>query len=172
MKLSELSKIGKNKMFLLLGAGILLIIVSYIDMGEKTEEENIIPDRVTTVEHYGEQMETKIKELLEKVPGISDVCVIITLKTGREKIVKEDSDTSRKQEEKTGDTVMEEAVKKTTVLVGEQEEPYVVKENYPQIQGIAISGKGLESQKRKKDIIDMMEALFDLPIHKIAIMEK
>ena len=40
----------------------------------------------------------------------------------------------------------------------------------PQIEGIAITAKGITNGK-KEEIMNMLSALFDVPIHKISVIE-
>lgn len=172
MKISEWKKVGKNKLALLFAAGIILIIFSYNDMGDEGKQEKNENAKEERAVDYTNAMEQKVENILESMNGISNVNVMITLKTGTEKIVKEDLESSKKQRENGTDSETEESVKKTTVVLGGDEDaPYVVKEIYPQVQGVAITGKGVSSQQKKKEIIEMMEALFNIPIHKISIME-
>ncbi|MCR5736749.1 MAG: hypothetical protein K6G64_03770 [Eubacterium sp.] len=173
MKISEFVKNGKGRLVTLFLAGIILIGVSYIDIEKKDTAKEVEEVTVQKMEAYTEDLEQKVSDLLNSMEGISEVKVMITLKNGTEKILKEDTESTRTRQEKKEEQEDEEAMKKTTVILqGEEEKPYVVQEIYPQIQGIAISGKGISEQSRKKEILDMMQALFDIPIHKIAIMEK
>ena len=63
--------------------------------------------------------------------------------------------------------------KKSTVIFSGNngEEPYIVKELYPKVEGIAITAKGISDEKKKGQIINMLSALFDVPIHKISVLE-
>ncbi len=173
MKISELVKNGKWRLIALFLAGIILIGISYIDIEKQDTGKKVEEVTMQKLEDYTEELEQKVSDLLNSVEGISEVKVMITLKNGSEKILKEDTESVRTRQEKKDEQEGEETMKRTTVILqGEEEKPYVVQEIYPQIQGIAISGKGISGQNRKKEILDMMQALFNVPIHKIAIMEK
>ena len=64
-------------------------------------------------------------------------------------------------------------VKNNTVIVdGENgEQPYVVKELYPQVEGVAVCIKGNFDSEIKNNIISIIQALFDIESHKISVTE-
>ncbi|MFQ9515562.1 MAG: hypothetical protein ACLRZ9_07000 [Eubacterium sp.] len=166
--------IGKEKILLLALAGILLIGASYFEsVGDSEDKEEVTTRTVSNEESYQSQMERKVKRLVESVRGISDVTVIITLKTGTEKVVQEDSENSASDKKSGSDTESSNTVKKTTVIFNQNgdEEPYVIKEKYPEIEGIAVAAKGVGNNKNKEEIINTLAALFNVPVHKISVLE-
>ncbi|MCR5704810.1 MAG: hypothetical protein K6G85_09310 [Eubacterium sp.] len=171
LKKTELISLMKNKFYLLFILGILLIGISYVDIGE-TEKEKKEPKTEEVPEDYTTRLERKLRKMLQGMEGISDVKVMVTLKNSTEKIVKEDVESEKNQSEEGTKSEQEIHYKKTTaVFSADGEQPYVVKEIYPKVEGVAISAKGIGTIKRKNEIIQMMVALFDLPVHKISIME-
>jgi stage III sporulation protein AG len=164
--------IGKEKIALLALAGILLVAASYFESGMETGKEQETTAEVTNLEEdYQTQSERKVKRLVESINGISDVKVMITLKSGNEKVLQEDSEVSSSEKKGTDDTENSSSVKKTTVIFNQDgdENPYVIKENYPEIEGIAVTAKGISDNK--EEIIHMLAALFDVPVHKISVLE-
>lgn len=171
LKKTEVISLMKNKFYLLFILGILLIGISYVDMGELQKKKKESEAEAVTGD-YSARLEGKIQKMLQGMDGISDVKVMVTLKNSTEKIVKEDVESEKNQREEGTKKEQEIHYKKTTaVFSGDGEEPYVVKEIYPKVEGVAISAKGIGNVKRKNEIIQMMVALFDLPVHKISIME-
>ena len=171
MKLPGIKKIGKEKLLLLAAVGIILIFFSYFDIerGKTNKKSDYIP--VKTETDYVEEMEKKITNLLNSIEGISGVQTVITLKEGSEKVVKEDIESNSSQREEGSIIDNENSVKKTTVIFsGEEDSPYVIKEIYPRVQGIAITAKGISDIQKKNSIISMLSALFDVPIHKITVI--
>ena len=104
--------------------------------------------------------------MVESIDGISDTKVMITFSCGMEKIVKEDTDSSTNNDGSGTN-------RKTTVILNKDDgdNPYVIKEIYPRIQGVAITASGDELKYKKQEIINMISALFDVPVHKITIIE-
>lgn len=166
--------IGKEKILLLALAGILLIGASYFEnVGSNEDVEESTTENVNIEENYQSQMERKVKRLVESVKGISDATVIISLKSGSEKVLQEDSENASSDKSSGSDTENSNTVKKTTVIFNKDgdEEPYVIKEKYPEIEGIAVTAKGISDNKNKEEIINMLAALFNVPVHKISVLE-
>lgn len=164
-KMFQIKNIGKEKLILLALAGIMLIGSSYFEnMGHQNTEETVTTEQAEK-NSYGETMEKKIKDIINSVKGVSNVNVMVTFKSGNEKILQEDSENSVNEN---GNN----SLKKTTVIFNQNgsDNPYVIKEVYPEIEGVAVTAKGVESGKREQ-IINMLAALFDIPIHKISVIE-
>lgn len=164
-KITNLRKIGKEKLILLAFAGILFIGSSYFEsVGHDENEETTLENNVQS-DRYEDTVKEEIKEMIESIDGISNVQVMVTLKSGSEKVLQEDSDSSTKEN---GD----KTVKKTTVILNQNggDSPYVIKEVYPKIEGVAITASGLQSSNKSGEIVNMVAALFDIPVHKISVI--
>lgn len=111
-------KLGKEKIILLALAGLLLIASSCFEKGKEREETPRVSESIqeNTEAGYQAQMERKIKRLLESVKKISDVTVVINLKSGSEKIVKEDSENTQSVKKSGSDSEKSSVLKKTTVV--------------------------------------------------------
>lgn len=172
-KIMEIKNIGKEKLVLLALAGIMLIGASYFE----SVKENKVSEEITTInyneEDYQSEMEAKVENLIENLKGVSDVSVLISLKSGGEKILKEDNENSSSDKSEGTNEEKSSSVKKTTVIFQQDgnENPYIVKELYPEIEGIAVTAKGVSDNTLKESIINMLAALFDVPVHKISILE-
>ena len=125
---------------------------------------------------YEEQLEEKLAAILSKVKGAGKVEVMITLVSSSELVLQTDE---RKTADETGETDSEGGTKnssqteytKETVLTGPSDDPYVIKEINPQVSGVLILAKGAGSAAVKNEICEAVEALFNLPIHKIKVLE-
>lgn len=49
--------------------------------------------------------------------------------------------------------------------------PYVIKETLPEIQGIVVLAEGAGNSKLIGEIVEAVQVLFDVPIHKIKVMK-
>lgn len=165
-KISDLRKIGKEKLILLALAGILLIGSSYCESVGHDESVETTSENIGQSLEYEDTMKEEIKKMIESIDGISDVKVMVTFKSGREKILQEDSDSSTNEN---GDT----SVKKTTVILNQNsgDYPYVIKEIYPKIEGVAITASGAQLSNKSAEIVNMVAALFDIPVHKISVIK-
>lgn len=172
-KISEIKNIGKEKILLLALAGIMLVGASYFEnMNDKKSVEN--KTQVKTNEYsYETEMEEKVERLLENINGISKVTAVISFQSGSEKILQEDVEDSSSKENNNDKNNESSTSKKSTVIFSGNngEEPYIIKELYPKVEGIAITAKGVSDEKIKGQIINMLSALFDVPIHKISVLE-
>lgn len=164
-KISNLRKIGKEKLILLALAGILLIGSSYFESVGHDEKVETTTENIEYSNQYENTIKEEIKKMIESIDGVSDVQVMVTFKAGREKVLQEDSDSSTNEK---GDTT----VKKTTVILNQNggDCPYVIKEIYPKIEGVAITASGLQLSNKSEEIINMVAALFDIPVHKISVI--
>lgn len=173
-KIMEIKKIGKEKLILLVVAGIMLIGASYFESerntGQMEETETISRSDDTD---YQKSLELKVTEMINSIKGVSNVSVMITLKSGNEKVLKEDSENSLSSSKQENSSESSNSQKKSTVIFENEngESPYVVKEIYPQVEGIAVMGKGILNSAKKEEIINMLSALFDIPVHKISVIE-
>lgn len=175
-KIMEIKKIGKEKLMLLVLAGIMLIGASYFENGRSEGQTKIRETEYVCAsleDDYGKIMEEKISNMIEGIKGVSKVSVMVTLKSGNEKVVKEDSEDEASQSKKGSDEEKSNSQKKKTVILENDngESPYVIKEMYPEVEGIAIMASGIGDSSKKEEIIKMLSALFDVPLHKISVVE-
>ena len=90
----EIKKIGKEKLILLVLAGIMLIGASYFENGRSEGQTKIRETEyigASLEDDYGKIMEEKISNMIEGIKGVSKASVMVTLKSGNEKVVKEDT---------------------------------------------------------------------------------
>ena len=164
-KIAAIKNIGKEKLVLLALAGIMLIGASYFEsIGLDEQVDMKFEVEKDDNGDYENTIEQKVKKIISSVEGVSNVNVMVTFKCGNEKILQLDSENSSDEGKNT--------LKKSTVILNgnDGESPYVVKEMNPQIEGIAITAKGITNGK-KEEIMNMLSALFDVPIHKISVIE-
>lgn len=178
------NKSGKEKITIVVLTGILLLVIS-LPTGSKsgqTETNENTQTRQTglseSAKSYETVLEEKLEKALKKVEGVGEVSVVITLKNTSEKIIAADSDYS--------ESVIQESdsaggVRSTTQQSGstsniyydtqEGSEPYVTKENMPEVEGIVIVAKGGGDGNVCADITAAAEALLVVPAHKIKVLK-
>ena len=178
------NKSGKEKITIVVLTGILLLVIS-LPTGSKsgqTETNENTQTRQTglseSAKSYETVLEEKLEKALKKVEGVGEVSVVITLKNTSEKIIAADSDYS--------ESVIQESdsaggVRSTTQQSGstsniyydtqEGSEPYVTKENMPEVEGIVIVAKGGGDGNVCADITAAEEALLGVPAHKIKVLK-
>ena len=178
------NKSGKEKITIVVLTGILLLVIS-LPTGSKsgqTETNENTQTRQTglseSAKSYETVLEEKLEKALKKVEGVGEVSVVITLKNTSEKIIAADSDYS--------ESVIQESdsaggVRSTTQQSGstsniyydtqEGSEPYVTKENMPEVEGIVIVAKGGGDGNVCADIRAAADALLGVPAHKIKVLK-
>lgn len=172
-------KIGMPRILLLLLCGIALLVLSWPFSGKK--ETNPLPVEHTgtaqtgmTEDQYAEWLEKKAVRLLESMEGIGRAEVAITLKAGSEKVVQKNVQSSQSSlnevDQEGGSRVSQEFSQKEEVVLAEGS-PYVIQEKKPEIAGIAVCVRGADSPSVISEISEAMQALFDVPAHKIKVLK-
>ncbi|MDR2024200.1 MAG: stage III sporulation protein AG [Hungatella sp.] len=194
-------KMGKDKWLILLAVGMIILILTFPSGSgmaarvEKTAEgknqtalqqgivtEPADPQAAVSAgadRTYEEQLEARVKKILKTVDGVGQVEVMIVLKSSEEKVLrvdKDSSDSSTEEKDSSGGTrkITSAESKENTILTGsgENTSPIVEKEIRPEIEGIIISAQGGGSPTVKAEISGAMEALFNLPPHKIKVLKR
>ena len=167
----------------MLAVGLIFLILSF-----PTEDKikTTVPGKQQTVQaasntegRYEEDLEKRVKKVLRNVEGVGEVDVMIVLKSTEEKIYRTDRSTassSISEEDSGGGTRKTETkeLEESTVLTGGSGStgPVLEKELKPEIAGIVISAQGGGSPSIKAEISAAMEALFDVPQHKIKVLKR
>lgn len=180
-------KMSKEKWLILLCAGVLLLIIT-LPSGKSQpvagkEKAVELPDSISAAapasRSYEEELEQRVKQILKNVEGVGSVDVMIVLKSSEEKVLRVDKNTSNSstQEQDTSGgtrTITSDELQESTILTGNGSDnaPIIEKELKPEIAGIVISAAGGGSATVKAEITGAMEALFDVPPHKIKVLKR
>lgn len=128
---------------------------------------------------YEAELEQRVREILKNVDGVGKVDVMIVLKSSAQKVVHTDNSFSRSvtdEKDSTGGTrkIENEENGSTTVFASGdgQNTPIIEKELRPELSGIIISASGGGNPTVRAEISAAMEALFDLPAHKIKVLKR
>lgn len=184
-----LKEIGLPRLLIILVTGLFLLILSFSEMFDNNSDNNPIESTTSEVNTkkqndedltlYTENLQQRVKNILGKVEGIGAVDVMITLKSSKEQVTLKDSPTSQETTKETDSTggqrenskIQTEEnsvyIKKET---GEQV-PYVTKELEPTIEGVVVIAEGGDNTKVINEIMDAIEVLFSVPVHKIKVMK-
>lgn len=183
--------IGINKLLIMLGAGVLLVVLSFMDFSDDSEKmKNTSEQRQTEQQTgkgevlvsetaYEELLEKRLKSMLVLAKDVGNVEVMITVKTSGEQIalVEKDYTGSKTKEEDNqgGSRDTEEEARSEIVIYKKNSDgstvPYIVKEKMPEIEGVVVIAEGGGNTLTANNIIDAVMALFDVPIHKIKVLE-
>lgn len=170
----NIKNIGKNKIALMAIAGIILIMTSYVDFSksDKNNDKKTCVEKTKENNDYVHEMEKKLEELINTVDGAGKCTVMITVKSTNEKVLQQDKEISNKSQ--SGDRNVTESSDSSKTLVlkeDDRENPYIVKEIMPEIEGVVVVAKGAGDKKVNGDIVKIIQALFNVKAHKISIIK-
>ncbi|MBE5962669.1 MAG: stage III sporulation protein AG [Lachnospiraceae bacterium] len=123
--------------------------------------------------------EKKLKKLLEKIDGVGEAEVMITLKSSKELVVLKDEPYTQESlnevDDQGGSRTSSSATNdEETILVDNgngNTEPFVVKELAAQIEGVVVIAKGGGDGEVALNIVSAVEVLFGIPAHKVKVLE-
>ena len=182
-------KSGKNKWLVMLAVGLIFLILAFPFGSEKKEDLEESSDSVSLQREetetaaaavsYERFLEQRLEDILSHVDGVGQVEVMIVLKSSEEKVWRVDRDNSYSITQETDQNggsrrVESQAVTENTILSGQtgKEEPLLAKEMKPEISGVIISAEGGKSPQVQAEISAAVEALFDVPSHKIKVLKR
>lgn len=179
-----IQKIGPMRLAVLVLAGVVLLVLSFPSNTNSNQEE-ISADSKTqgetlaleAMQKYARQQEEATEEILSQVDGIGRVKVMLTLAASEEKIplqnedISEDETNEADQSGGTRNQTGYQTKKESVIIQGEEEKPYVVQINSPQVEGVVVVAQGASSGKMKTEILEAIQALFPVEPHKIKIMK-
>lgn len=164
-----------------------LLIVLLFDEQKEVEEtpKSITPntgykDEINESLTYGDAIEKRLELEFSKIEGVGQVEVMVTMRTKGEIILNKDmpyNTTSTIEEDDAGGTRESNEIQQqqATVLTKKSdgsEEPMVVKELLPEVNGILIIAEGGDNPIVKNNLINASKVLLDLPAHKIEVMKR
>lgn len=144
-----------------------------------TRESGAKPASARGTLTYEQQLEERLKELLGHVEGVGQVEVMIVLKSSEEKVWRVDRNTSyssTQESDANGGTrdIRSQETTEGTILSGQSggEGPLLEKELRPEVSGVVVSADGGGSPTVQAEISAAVEALFDVPSHKIKVLKR
>jgi len=181
--------LGTRRWIVLLFVGILLAVVAVPtgkDQKDDSQQKNItedisgdeiMGDKVTAVvSRYEAELEHRLEALLQQIEGAGAVRVMVTVSQSSELILQTDASWEEnvvRETDSQGGTRdnVDRRQESQTVLVGGggMSQPYVVGEIMPRIEGVVVACEGGDRPVIQAEISAAVQALFDLPPHKIKV---
>jgi stage III sporulation protein AG len=142
---------GLGLLLIGLVAGVILLL-----LGGKTDAKQSTAsiESEFSFEEYEKALAVRLEEMIERLEGVSEVHVMVTLdRSYADELAGESGDylTIRKSDGEQG-----------TVTISR---------NAPKVKGVAVICKGGNSSEKQKEIISMLSALLELPTHRIFVSE-
>ncbi|SFS93251.1 stage III sporulation protein AG [Marininema halotolerans] len=133
-----------------------------------------------SMKDYESMYESELSDMLANVVGVQEVTVMVNLDSSEEEVYQRDR---RSQEQLTKETdtrggnrqIRQSDQDEKVVLQrkddGEQV-PIVVKKIKPYVRGVLIVAKGAENLQVKAAIIEAVQRVLDVPVHRISVLPK
>ncbi len=147
--------------FLLAAIGIfLLLFVAYAGGNKNQSKESEFEDSMNA-EEYANSVEKNISELCEKISGVSDVHVVVTLEGGYNTVYAQNSQSGAS------------GYKNEFVLTGNgsSERAILVGYSTPQVSGVGIVCRGGGDPHIRSEMISLISATFGVSSNKIYVTE-
>lgn len=180
----DADKKEKIVIFFLLGVFFLLIATPVSDLtGNRKKQKSTKTGtnqqtqqkKIQEKDAYITALENKLEQTIEGMEGAGKVDVMITLKDNGEKIL--DKNQPYESEEETNTEENKESKRnriqnnQETVLVETEgnTEPIIVRELYPDIEGVVVVCEGGDNSALTVKIKEAVQALFSIDAHKIVV---
>lgn len=185
-ELAAMVKEAPKRLILMAVCGILILFLSLPEIWkgwnrEEKQDNKNEPLKEESVEDetslYVRKMEERLEEMLGEIDGAGKVSVMLTVKSTGEEVTQKDKPSTQENSSSTDGSRSE---KSTRIQIGDEtvftqtEEgnnvPFVVKQMLPEVEGVLVIMEGADSASLKTDIIEGIQVLFDLPVHKIKVI--
>lgn len=183
LKQKKRKRMKKSDWLILVLAGVLLMILGIpvkkeTGVGEIPEKKEETVEEETQETHYAGELEERLEKVLEKMEGVGEVKVMITLADYGEEVVEKDSvrteSTTTETDGSGGNrTITESEVSDATVYVEKNGEsvPSLKKESTPKIEGVVVVAEGGDRPEVISNISDTAMALFPVEAHKVKVVK-
>ena len=159
----------QKDMLTVLTMGVLLIVIGNTFFNGKQGIKNIdipISDINQSPTDSAGEMEKRLEKIFSSVQGAGEVKVMVTFKSGNEVIVAKEE--KKKESSETID------IETKVVLLSQgssNQNPLILKENYPEIEGIVIVAEGGDDVFVKESLNRGAQALLNVPAHKVEVFK-
>lgn len=162
--ISFLKKLNKRQLYGILIIGVVLLAFTSKFAATETDESDA--EQFDYAE-YTKTLEDGLVRVLNRVQGISEAEVMVTLASGFEYVPAYETATD-------GFEAESEETKKFIVLKkkGGSEEAFVLKECFPEIQGVLVIAKGVESSEAERDVVEAVKTVFNISSNRVKVLEK
>ena len=148
---------------ILVGVVLLLLPPLWEKESAGEEEETQAPQEVNT-EDSAAALERRLEEALSRIQGVGEADVILTLKSGPQKILAQDSETS------ISERGTEASVSSVLISRGSgEEDAIVVQQLSPQYQGALVICSGGDDPEVRLRLVEAVSALTGLGADKISV---
>lgn len=174
-----LNKFGKDKILIVILAGVLLMVITLPQGSSSESKESSITTESESMsaDMYEEYVEKRLEKVLSDVDGVGKVKVMLSIKNSSEKILAKDETYSESEaiDSSDGSNSSTNDTQKISTHIfydtSDGSRPYVVMENMPVIDGAIIVCEGGDNKELVNDITNAVYGLLNIPVHKIKVMK-
>lgn len=154
-----------KKMRILLILGFVSILIIFLSDFIPASNQNDNHSTTETVDYteYIDTLETKTTDIVESISGAGKCKVMITLKNTNEGIY------AQNISENTNESSNSSSNEYVLYNGNDGEEPILIKEYFPEIQGVAIVCEGADNIVVKENIINSVSSLYGISSSKICV---
>lgn len=131
------------------------------------------------IRQYEEMYEVQLREILEQIAGVEDVSVMVNLESSEEIIIQQNIRTTNQntheKDSQQGTRVVIDSSSDTQAVIIQQEDqqqPVIIKTIKPKVRGVLVVAKGVEHAKVQRWIMESVQKVLDVPLHKISVVPK
>lgn len=133
----------------------------------------------TDIDISQSDIEKRLEELFGNIDGAGNVKVMITYKSGPEKVLATETKSSEESSQESDSDGTERTSKNVSSEINmaysqnnmSSGEPFIVKEKTPEIEGIVVVAEGGDDVVVKDAISKAAQALFNVPAHKVEVLK-
>ena len=140
--------------------GVVLILLSELDFSTPKAEESV---QTGDYAQYVSTLNDELTSVISSIDGVGDCKVMITLKNTKENVYAENSETS------SSDSSNSENNEYVIYNSENGDSPLLLKEEMPQVAGVAVVCSGGDSEAVRERIIDCVCALFDISSSHVSV---
>lgn len=126
---------------------------------------------------YEEQLETRLISILEKINGVGEVSIMMTLKVGSEIVPATDTvetESQTNENDAGGGTrkVLQKSVDSKIVLKrssGTEDQPLIVKEIMPEVKGVIVVAGGAGNPVIEARITEAVQTVLGIPAFRVKV---
>lgn len=141
-------------------------------LGKESKDQSAFQD-------YEDSYESAIRDILQKVVGVGDAEVLVTIESTEETVVQSNTKDSQEitQEKDTNGATrhITQITRSGEVVLYEtsgNQTPIVLKKIKPKIRGVVVVARGAENLTVKQMIVEAVSRGLDVPSHRISVLPR
>lgn len=154
-----------NKIRTTKGIGIIAVVflvgLAMVFLSPRQNEKE--PEGYFDCEQYIEQMEQKLSGMISQISGAGNSQVMVTLESSTEQYYHRNT---KSRSNRNGETVSYESEE---AIVLESDDPILVKEIFPEINGVAVVCTGARNAEIMHKIINLVSCALNVPANRIYV---